>query len=377
MSNSSGEREPLSKSLVTRTEIAILLIALVVFGGVVAWQRYQNFVTQQQQTVASPSAQNPLRGQFLMAIVPIFKDGSTGWVKPYMYDFGVSAFYTVDADKLAGFANQTNLAYQHVFSSDSRYITFIGATDVPKGLHPIASISAQVYVADVSNAKSFSDFLQDVQNAPAITSSTGLDRQFPSVSNQGDTVYQAIQTTTDSSVVLSSAADSWSIHLIQHGGTDQTIATGVHPVWVSNTQFIFLKDDGLYLYDTKTAAGQRLWGSISKSSSRDSLAISGNGQSLAWSVPEAGSISVFHVSSWSLSGGLSLTGAISEKATGIVFSPDSSMIAALAPDATSTSPETWKTQIDLFDTATLIRDSRHVDLTGAAPDFTYLTGWTS
>ena len=365
-------QQPIAAPAHSRTPMKALLWLLVILvvgsAGVGGY-----FFSGGFSAMSDNGEKKQMSGLLIMATTPFTDQQVPSWIFPTLFDFGRNEFSYVPADKLAGSPDGLDLAYQHVFSMNGAFIAFVGAENVGN-VSTLSDIPMQIYRADVSDAVTFNDFLQRVQNAERVTNSAGVVRQFPSVSNRGDVVYSS-HALADNKTLLSAEANSWDIYLVSQGGEEQAVTKGVHPVWVDDTHFIFLKNDGLYLYDVAQAIEQKEWGSLEKASMRMSLDVSDDGQYIAWAAREAGSVFVLRALGWNGVQPLTLKGTIPDAGTYAVFSPDSRYLAVLAPALSSKTLGKWESSIDIFDIETLSRAGSELLLVGSEPNFTYLTDW--
>ena len=344
----------------------IVLIALLVGGYLYIPQIIQIGDTGNEDVIGTPM------GLLVMAAAPEESSGLADWIFPTTYDFTRGQFAYVPVDKLALSPDGINLAYQHVFSHNGDFVTFIGATDI-KSASSLSEIPMQVYLTDVSGAVSYDDFVGDLQQAELITDSTGVVRQFPSVSNVGDVLYMAHSPTKNNQELLSSEADTWDIYVISRGGEEQMLVKGMHPKWIDDGHFVFLKNDGLYLYDLASGSEKKVWDSRGTATMRMSLDVSDDAQYIAWAAQESGSVFILRALNWD-TGTLTLKGIISAPGAYAVFSPDSRYVAVQWSSPNETF-DTWAVAIDTFDLKTLAKIPSPISLIGSEPNVTYLTDW--
>lgn len=266
-------------------------------------------------------------GLLVLSVAAKSPDASTAWIFPAKYDFGKSTFDYVPADKLAASPEGFNLAYQHIFSGNGQYIVFVGATDI-ENVSSFSEIPMQIYRADVSNTQTEEEFTERLLNAEIITEGTGVVKQNPSVSDLGEVLYVS-RTSGDPRSLFSSEAEQWSIHYVSQDGREEELAKGISPKWVGDNQFVFLKNDGLYLYSLATGEERNIWGMQGTATMGMSLDVSDDYQYVAWTAPGAGAVYIFRAFNWGI-GILTLSGTISAPAVSSTFSPDNRFLAVEA-----------------------------------------------
>ena len=290
------------------------------------------------------------------------------------YDFTRSAVEYVPADKLAASPDGFNLAYQHVFSGDGRYVTFVGAVDIEK-VSSISTTPMQIYRADVSQAVTYDDFVRKVQEAEAATHAKGVVKQAPSVSNTGNVLYIAHKP-EDPQALFSSDAEEWTIHLVSESGQDTVVTQGIYPKWVGEDAFVFLKNDGLYVYAIPEQSENKIWEAQGVATMDMTLDVSDDYQHIAWATPSLGTVQVFQVLNWGTDT-LVLKGALLVPGVQAVFSPDGRFLAVqtTSPLISENGLEELGVSIHYFDVETLRAVSMPLALTGVDPNQTYLTDW--
>lgn len=358
----------------THAPIRMLVAVLVVILGAVAIWLY--FSTQ--STAPSASKSSALSGLLIMS-AGVTIDGSTDFrVLPAIYDFGSGQTSLVPAQELAGSPTDRNVAYQYSFSSSGNFATFLGSIGVPDSVLPFDA-PLQVYRADLSGAVSYDDFLQKLKDAPKLTSvATNTLVQSPSISNDGGVLFMAHPHEPAQALAVSNA-ESWEIGYVSPSGDEQVLTHGIQPKWVTNDKFIYIKNDGLYLYTVSSRDETRIWGMQGSATASMYLDVSDDGQYVAWAAPAYGAVYLLRALSWS-DGTLTLKHTLPEPATTAIFSPDSNTI-ALTQMASSTAslsagaPNGPMTLVSFYDVDSLAQV--HSPLTFFSPDprLTLVTDW--
>lgn len=312
------------KLIIGLAALAVVLVIAVVLVRVTKHKTSYNPVAHaKNHTAYGPAPEGLL-------VLSVARKTATGeQLEPMVYDLSTKKLSYVPVDQLAGAPAGSNLAMQHAFSSNGNYVAFVGALNVKSADVPY--IPTQIYRADLSEAKSNQDFVVKLQQAKTLTSGSGIVRLSPTVSNNGDVAYFA-HIDADQGTLTSALANNWSIHLIS-AGSDQLVTAGIYPKWVSDTQFIFIKNDGLHLYDTASKSDKKIWGSRGATDIGMSLAVSNDSQYIAWTAPEANGVYIFQAADWS-SGTLELKGSLHLASNGVAFSPDSRTLIVQSPLST-------------------------------------------
>ena len=348
--------------------IVLSILAFVFIGG---YSDLANFFgisnEQEQQFVQAPE------GLLVMAIAAR-SEAQTARILPVTYDFVRSALEYVPADKLAASPEGFNLAYQHVFSGDGKYITFVGAADIEKE-SSISATSMQIYKADVSKAVSYDDFVRKVQEAEVSTQSNGVVKQAPSVSNGGKILYIAHKPEAPQAL-FSSNAEEWAIHLVSEDGKDTVATQGIYPKWVGEDAFVFLKNDGLYLYSIPEQSDKKMWEAQGVATMDMALDVSDDKQFVAWAAPRSGTVHIFRALNWGTAQ-VVLKGTLLVPGVQIVFSPDSHFLAVqtMSPLVSENGLDELGVSVHYFEVETLRAVSVPLALTGVDPNQTYLTDW--
>ena len=363
----SPQERPLGALKLPLGIIGLVVLALLLAGGYF-YAPTPSSTDSDAQFIEAPT------GLLVMAIAPLRDDGSTDWIFPTIYNLMLQELAYVPVDKLAASRDGVNLAYQHVFSHNGNFVVFTGAVNVD-GATSLSSIPTQVYRADVSDALTYDDFVRKVQDAERITESSGIVQQFPSVSNVGDVLYITHVTEAENQALFTSKAESWDIRLVSHRGEERFLTKGIHPKWVDDSRFVFLKNDGLYLYDLAGGSGQKIWDMRGTATMRMSLDVSDDGQYVAWASPESGRVLILRALNWGTNS-LTLKGALTTTlGMYAVFSPDSRFVAVQRPEPTDETLKNWMSVINIFDIETLTEASPPLPFVGSDPNVIYLTDW--
>jgi hypothetical protein len=347
--------------------LAIIIVALFFLAavGIVSYGPLPQFSNEQE----SETLGEPLEGLLIMALAVRVDDGTSRIsIAPSTYDLMYREVQVTDAAKLAASPDGMNLAYQHIFSPDGNYVTFLGATNV-ESVTSISQMPLQIYRADVYGAQSYEDFITKIRNAEQMTTDTSMFRQAPSVSNAGYVLYTAHSREAELAV-FTAEANEWSVYLVMPGGTDRMLTRGISPKWVAEDMFVFLKNDGLYSYSVTTGVEKKVWGTEGIVTAISSLEVSDDYQHIAWLAPESGYVTLLRALNWD-TGVLEEKGFIPSPGIAAVFSPDSRFIAVQE----LVENESSATGIQFFDVESLELVAPPITFTDVDPNQTFLTDW--
>jgi hypothetical protein len=305
--------------------IALVLIILVLLVVVAVLSN-----TKQQKHVLNPLSGGsikygpPPQGMLIMTVA---RSGvSPEQLAAAVYDLNTKKLSYLPTSQPQGAPQSPTLAMEHSFSSNLNYATFVGADNAAGTKSPL--VPTQIFSSDLSVASSSQDFISALQHAKSVTTGS-LVRLAPSVSDKNEIVYFA-HTNADPATLVKMDANQWDIHLVSTPGSDKVLTSGIYPKWVGTDQFVFLKNDGLYLYSLVSKSEKKVWASQGSTTISMSLSVSRDFHHVAWMVPAVKGVLVFQATDWS-SGELQLTGPLHLMASGIAFSPDSTLLDVQSP----------------------------------------------
>ncbi len=124
----------------------------------------------------------------------------------------------------------------------------------------------------------------------------------PSMSSKGDIVLNMLANTISAAEVSTAAytPESWGVWLVQKSASPVHVVDGLFPQWSPDgTEIIFLKHDGLHLYDLTSEKDTTVWPLASGSaSSRMMFTVSRDGREIAWTNPMHDTVTVALVDTW-------------------------------------------------------------------------------
>jgi hypothetical protein len=213
--------------------------------------------------------------------------------------------------------------YRMVATTSRPWVVFVRAKGVTKNVGDIATVPFEIYRANLHNVP-WSQLDTKIDSAEQVTNNPGTTKLFPEISSNGDVLYMGRSITATNATKV----DDWNIHLVANGGNDSILSTGMYPKWVNNDQFVFLKNDGLYLYTISSKKFSRVLGADSQLSNNNTLYVSDDGKYVAWSIPEKRTLLVIEAQDWA-TGKFTLKGSVPLIGWYPVISPDNHFLAVL------------------------------------------------
>jgi uncharacterized protein YxeA len=138
-----------------------------------------------------------------------------------------------------------------------------------------------------------------IGSIPMLGASTMLDdspvpyKQLPAISNTGEVLFVGWENQWQPTV---EKAEEWTIYKLVDGEV-KSLTQGFMPRWISDSEFIFLKNDGLYIANSDLSAVTRLHelqqGDTVVSNER--IDVSSDGKKIVWMRPRNAETSIFHV----------------------------------------------------------------------------------
>ncbi|MBI4087838.1 hypothetical protein HY418_00435 [Candidatus Kaiserbacteria bacterium] len=340
-----------------------LFAALVLLGVVAGVAYYSNYLGFRQLLGMQPADSTglssvPAQGLLILSLVSVADSAEDFFgVYPYVYDTSRKVLGYVHADRLTG--EQKAFTQQYRFSTNGNWAVFIG-----QGVEPDATTTLrapEIYRADIAGAADFDMLVTKLQAGEVISSDADVKRA-PAISDTGDVLYM----TVSPDAPYSPLPEAWSIRHISSSGNSEVLVEGTYPQWVDAQRFIFLKSDGLYLYDIDDRLSSRLWGRSDLITSDSMMDLSEDKTTIVLSTPEYNTVTVLRVSDWD-NPNITSDGTIPVAGGWPVVAPDSSAFAILTSDGGF--------HIAMYDMDSLKPISSSVNLSDADPMLTSLTDW--
>jgi len=366
---------PLESSAVTTEKrfspffILIFFLFLLLGGGFIFFTSAPN--ENEVISVESSALLNEPSGKIYMTLLS--KDAALqenpGIPTALAYDLSSKTFTKVfDGGKFSS---------QHFFSPSGDHVGFLGiALSSEQDISDLYSINMYVYQGEVSA----SGHIRDISNK---NSAEGFAKYSPAISNDGKILFALLKegntTAMDPRFADITTPNVWDIMLIDEGET-KMVANGVYPHWATPTQFVFLKDDGLYYYDIDRDAEVQLVANTSSTpfSNASMLDVSDSGSLIVWSVPSTGQAFLLEARDWSQDGGPKLYTRNIFKVFGFwpVLSPDEKYFALETIDPTiQNSLTNPKPKLEFYNTETFEKAPLEVDLDDYDQMEMYVTDW--
>ncbi len=191
----------------------------------------------------------------------------------------------------------------------------------------------QVYVASGEFARNSGTYTIPTTRITNVSTPYKFDL---SVRNDGVVLYSARGDLTvrgDEPGGLLSEAKRWSIYTVQEGGEPQFLVNGTHPKWVDGNRFIYLGENGLYMYDIEKGRGVRFLETSGTTFSNVRIDLSDDNSIIVWNNHQDADVTVIRVNNW---GGdvpeIDVIGSIPVAGFWVAISPDSSTVAVQAVD---------------------------------------------
>lgn len=285
-------------------------------------------------------------------------------VFPFISNVATNQLVYIQADQLVG--EKKAFTQQYRFSPDGKWAVFIGQGLLAGSTTTLRA--AQIYQADVSAGKDTPTLITSLRAGKVISDDTDFKRA-PVVSDTGGVLYMSVL----SDVPFSDLPDVWEIVYVPVNGNAERITVGTYPQWVDAHRFIFLKSDGLYMYDIDTGGSQLLSGAASTITTNSMLDLSDDKTMIAWSIHDEGIVTILRVLDWNTPT-ITTRGTISVAGTWPVIAPDSSALAILTSDPTPGADPGL--HIALYSLETLQPIMTRIGLLDSDPARTALTDWT-
>lgn len=364
------------------TLILIIIALTVTFVLVIDSLTYQyllSLVTPEQSEETETLSLRNLPGTLVFAgAVPATPNSEERYVVPFTYTFRGEWFEYPPVDQLAGATTGNTIAYQHSYSPNGNYITFSGIVDFDTATTTpaITSLPYEIYQTEVPQTDDIDAVVRVLQEAEPITSDAETTKQYPRVSDAGGVVYMAREPGTPEELYVESPAETWAIYYAQSGTSSEMLTNGAYPVWVDESRFIFLKNDGIYLYDLSDGVEKNVWSSGgSMVTALGFLDVSPDGTHVAWADASGATLHMFDVVEANDNIFLEEQVAIVDLVRTAVFSHDGKYLAVQATGINSESGEPELTTVQFYDATTLTQVTDPLVFDTLDPGLTFLTDW--
>jgi hypothetical protein len=130
---------------------------------------------------------------------------------------------------------------------------------------------------------------------PTLAQSTSIDsskllrKQNPTISNSGEVLFVGWE---GQGMPMIEKAEDWSIFRVANGKTE-FLTKGYMPKWVSDTEFVYFKNDGLYIANSDLSGEKLIQESAGIIHNNNRLDVSDDGMRLAWMEPDHNTVDIF------------------------------------------------------------------------------------
>lgn len=208
---------------------------------------------------------------------------------------------------------------------------FTSLTNRPDNSGTGSTVVSQIFTIPISDTDSI--FPEAAGKPKQITDDEIQFKQMPVLSKDAQKILYMAKSGLGDNVVN---AGEWGIYIVDATSTPKKVTSGTYPRWIDNNKFIYIADEGLFLYDIVSGTKKELWGmNESGALSNMRLDLSADSKYIAWSFPDIGKLWVLDVKEWgneSRLPELSLFDEVDVHGFWPVFSPDSRYIAIQAVD---------------------------------------------
>jgi len=236
-------------------------------------------------------------------------------LRPYVFDVARNQFSAVPVDDFSVALHQT-------FSG--QHTAFVGTTRaIYDAVNSDADAALQVYSSAIGSGTA----IAQVDRSERRTETSVLGKRSISLSEDGTQIlFGAYERGRDT---LPTTADEWGIYFVDGSNDAQKIADGMYPNWVDANNFIYLKKDGVYMYDMRTDVETVVWNYSGETQTNMMMHLSEDRRTLAWTLPGNGLVLVLRVTSVE-EPNLEQIAQISTNAFWPVVSPDGNFVAVQA-----------------------------------------------
>lgn len=242
-------------------------------------------------------------------------------IAPYTYSLDLDQLGAMPLD-IHDSATNPGLTMHYDVSPNENWATFVRISDSNDEVH---NSVVEIYRADVSQGNSAEETDAAIRQAVPISMSDGVS-SFPVIANDGGVLYMQKNSTESSGSVT--PAHDWVVQYTPAGSkVSRVVGEGIHPQWIDDRQFVYLKDDGLYVSSVTGDSERKIIPSEDLVMTDQTIASTPDGW-LAWSNPNKTLVREWHVTDWNAEA-QSLWGVIPIQAFYPVFSPSGDALALL------------------------------------------------
>lgn len=251
----------------------------------------------------------------------------------------------------------TTLSYS--FSQDGSRLTFLALSATDEN-----SVRDTPWVYQENDAQLKDTAIPyDFSNGPEIVDKLSTRYMLgATISNNGNILFSG----------LPSQSTTWSIYQVKMGTPAHVIAEGFSPKWISDSEFVYLKTDGLYGATLTDPEGRLLVAAQKPLMPNNTIDISNridvsaDGNTLIWSRPDTGAVDIFDITHDGVAK-ISLRGTVRVDGDAVLLSPHASYFAI--------NEQQPQQQIAFYDLSTLSKVNFEIPLDFFEMNPTELDDW--
>ena len=355
------------------TFVGVVLVVGVVFLAVLTFIDTQNANLDDMATSTLQQAGPPLAGSLALSLLP--KD--TALQKPE--GFATGYLHSLTTGILQPIQDTLLYSVQHGFSPDATKVAFYGRESDEEDISDPYTVNQHVYTGVLNRAAaSVTDIVQvsDYESFAKLT---------PEISPDGFVLFSALDepnpTAIDPRFADITLANEWNIFLAREDEEAVVLTEGIYPHWITASEFVFLKNDGLYRYNIAEDNEAKILilaeGEVASNSMID---VSPSGSVIVWTVPETGSMYVLRLLE------VPETGTVEIFTHGVVENSVFAFWPAISPDEAYVALQTFDPEVNailndpqprivFYDLQTLQKLSQDINLNAFEQLEMYLTDW--
>lgn len=316
-----------------------------------------------------------LNGELFLSAVLEREDGSVGFV-PVIVLPETDQFAYLPVDQLG---SGPIFSLQHAISDDLVGLTFLGWPFNDEWSHQTPAI----YRANtgIVGATSLEDIIQSIQNTAALAlepDSEDYFRQGPVIANSGEILYASLsedEFDSEPAVYATLPAEDWTIYRVDANNERHTLVNGLTPKWVDDTKFVFLKNDGVYLYNINNDEETLVWNLGFTPTLAHAFDVSDDGRFLAIANHEAGTVTIIENNGWEEEVTISVFSEVAAKVAGITFAPDNAYLAIVQLIGSNEDGTEGFPRLTYYSLENREFIQKYVDLEDPNLEGIYLTDW--
>lgn len=265
---------------------------------------------------------------------------------------------------------------QLALSADAQKMTFLGWPLVESLSHQTPAI----YRTDIGGTEGNYDvFIQKIRDTANLVSEPDTEdyfRQGPAISDSGNILYASLgeaEFDPEPAMYGSVLADEWTIYMLDSTNEPRTLTSGLAPKWIAEDRFVFLKNDGIYVYDLGANNESLIWRLDFMPKLVNAFDVSDDGSLIAIANHETETITILD---WDKSGSATISSEIPAiTVSGLTFSPNNSYLAMLQLVSFDESGEEGYARLIYYAMAEQKFHDKYVDLNELKPLGLYMTDW--